>query len=81
MNEQREVEKTIDTLERELVMLERDRQEFKNELQEAVSLLGRGASMYFEYEVKDAEGIALTEEVLMVKTGQFNEIESMNLNE
>lgn len=56
MNEQREVEKTIDTLDRELSLLERDRQEFKNELQEAVSLLGRSAGMYFEHEIKDEEG-------------------------
>ncbi len=84
MNEQREVEKSIDTLERELVMLERDRQEFKNELQEAVSLLGRGASMYFEYEVKDAEGTALTEEVLMsedrtVQRNRKHELERMKI--
>ena len=55
MNEQREVEKTLDTIDRELILLERDRQEFKNELQEAVSLLGRGASMYFEHVLVDAE--------------------------
>lgn len=84
MNEQREVEKTIDTLERELVMLERDRQEFKNELQEAVSLLGRGASMYFEYEVKDAEGNALTEKVLMsedrtIQRNRKHELERMKI--
>lgn len=56
MNEQRELEQKIDALDRELLVLERDRQEFKNELQEAVSLIGRGAGMYFEYEVLDAEG-------------------------
>jgi chromosome segregation ATPase len=65
MNEQREVERVIDTIDRELVILERDRQEFKNELQEAVSLIGRGAGMYFEYIVKDAEGNPLTNEVLL----------------
>lgn len=65
MNEQREVEKSIDAIDRELIVLERDRQEFKNELQEAVSLIGRGASMYFEYVVMDAEGKPLTKDVLV----------------
>ena len=62
MNEQREVEKTIDAIDRELMVLERDRQEFKGELQEAVSLIGRGAGMYFEYVVVDAEGKTLSTE-------------------
>lgn len=56
MHEQREVEQKIDTAERELYVLERDRQDFKNELQEAVSLLGRGMGSYFEHEVLDGEG-------------------------
>ncbi len=56
MNEQRDVEKTLDTIDRELAILERDRQEFKNELQEAVSLLGRAVGAYFDYVVVDAEG-------------------------
>jgi chromosome segregation protein len=43
-------------------MLERDRQEFKRELQEAASLLGRGAALYFEYIVKDGEGKELSRE-------------------
>ena len=67
MNEQREVEKVIDTIERELTMLDRDRQEFKGELQEAVSLLGRSASMYFEYEVKDAEGNLLPHDAIVAE--------------
>ena len=56
MNEQREAEQILSTLERELNVLERDRVEFKRELQEAVSLLGRDASLYYEYEVKDEQG-------------------------
>ncbi len=62
MNEQRVVEAAIDTIDRELGMLERDRQEFKRELQEAASLLGRGAALYFEYIVKDSEGKELSRE-------------------
>ncbi len=64
MNEQRTVEETVDQIERELTLLERDRQEFKRELQEAVSLLGRGAALYFEYVVRDGEGVELTDEVM-----------------
>lgn len=67
MNEQREVEQTIDVLDRELAMLERDRQEFKEELQEAVSLLGRGASMYFEYVVLDGDGKELPHEKIVTE--------------
>ena len=62
MNEEREIAQKIDAIDRELSVLERDRQDFKNELQEAVSLLGRGAAMYFEYVVKDAEGKELQKE-------------------
>ena len=36
--------------------MERDRQEFKEELQEAVALLGRGASDYFNFIIKDENG-------------------------
>lgn len=84
MNEQREVEKTIDTIDRELTMLERDRQEFKDELQEAVSLLGRSAGVYFEHVVKDAEGkvVALEDVVGEDRTHQRNrkhELERMKI--
>jgi chromosome segregation protein len=84
MNEQREVEKTIDTIDRELTMLERDRQEFKDELQEAVSLLGRSAGVYFEHVVKDAEGkaVALEDVVEEDRTHQRNrkhELERMKI--
>ena len=65
MNEQREIEKTLDTIDRELILLERDRQEFKDELQEAVSLLGRGAGVYFEYIVIDTEGNPLSVEAVV----------------
>ncbi len=62
MNEKRELEQRIDACDRELAGLERDRQEFKRELQEAVSLLGRDASIYFEYEVKSSEGKVIPKE-------------------
>ncbi len=56
MQEEREVSGKLDRADRELAHLERDRDEFKRELQEAVSLLGRGAALYYEFVVKDAHG-------------------------
>jgi chromosome segregation ATPase len=84
MNEEREVEKTIDTIDRELTMLERDRQEFKEELQEAVSLLGRGAGLYFEHVVLDAEGkpvdvSALVSEERTLQRNRKHELERMKI--
>ncbi len=84
MNEQREVEKAIDAIDRELTVLERDRQEFKNELQEAVSLIGRGAGMYFEYVVCDEAGNALLSETLIGEDRQLqrtrkHELERMKI--
>lgn len=84
MNEQREVEQKIDALDRELSVLERDRQEFKNELQEAVSLIGRGVGMYFEFVVKDENGEPCTKEALvsedrMVQQKRRHELERLKI--
>lgn len=62
MTEQRELEQKIDVIDRELRTLERDRMEFKTELQEAATLLGSAAGMYFEYEVKDKEGEPISQD-------------------
>ncbi len=56
VGEQRELENKLERIDRELSVLERDRNEFKRELQEAVTLLGRAASNYFDYVIKDKEG-------------------------
>ncbi len=53
MQKRREKEADINRIDNELTVLSRDRGDFKQELQEAVSLLGRGASEYFAYTVKD----------------------------
>lgn len=53
VGEQRECENQIARIEQELAVLERDRTEFKRELQEAVALIGSGASAYFTFEVLD----------------------------
>jgi chromosome segregation protein len=65
MNEMRTVEQMFDRASRELAHIERDRDEFKRELQEAVSLIGRGASMYFEHTVVGEDGKALSQDVLI----------------
>lgn len=64
VGEQRELETVIERLDRELAILDRDRDEFKRELQEAVALLGRSASMYYEYTVVDASGSTVTAETM-----------------
>jgi len=84
MNEQRELEKTLDAIDRELSVVERDRQEFKNELQEAVTLIGRGASAYFEYTVKNDAGAALTQDDIVredrsVQRTRKHELERMKI--
>jgi chromosome segregation ATPase len=56
MQEEREVSSSLDHIDRELAHLERDRDDFKRELQEAVSLLGRDAALYYEFVVKDIDG-------------------------
>ncbi len=53
VGEQRELETVVERIDRELAILDRDRQEFKEELQEAVALLGRGAADYYNYVIKD----------------------------
>lgn len=53
VNEQRECETFISRVEHELGALERDRNEFKRELQEAVALIGKGAADYFNNEIVD----------------------------
>jgi len=71
MNEQREVEQKIDAIERELMILERDRQEFKDELQEAVTLLGRAAGMYFEYQILDETGKKMASKEIICEERQL----------
>lgn len=64
MQEEREVGSLVDRLDRELAHLERDRGEFKRELQEAVSLMGRDVMKYFEFRVLGADGIELQSDAI-----------------
>lgn len=51
VSEQRETEIVLTRIDNELQVLERERNEFKRELQEAVSLIGRAAAEYFSHEI------------------------------
>ncbi len=64
INERRELESTIRVIDGELSVLERDRNDFKQQLQEAVALLGRGAADYYAFEVVDEQGHCLADEVI-----------------
>jgi chromosome segregation protein len=57
MNERRELEGKLSSIDKELIGLGRDREDFKLQLQEAVALLGRGASEYYSYEIKEGNNI------------------------
>lgn len=61
LQEQRELESVVRTIDSELAILNRDREDFKQELQEAVTLLGRGASNYFSYQVMTTDGQPVTD--------------------
>lgn len=65
VGQQRELESELERIDRELSILERDRQEFKQELQEAVALLGRSASQYYDYIIKDVNGSEVPNEQII----------------
>lgn len=67
VGEARELETKLERLDRELSILERDRAEFKQELQEAVALLGRASADYYTYEVKTADGQVVPESEVVVE--------------
>ncbi len=64
IGEQRECENTINKIDGELSVLERDRDEFKRELQEAVSLLGRDVSGYYNFEILH-DGAAVSDDEII----------------
>ncbi|MEM9336788.1 MAG: hypothetical protein AAGA35_02960 [Patescibacteria group bacterium] len=66
VNEKRDVESQLEKIDRELDVLERDRHEFKRELQEAVALIGSAASNYFSYQLLH-EGTEVTNEMMVAE--------------
>ncbi len=65
VGEVRELENALERIDRELAILERDRSEFKQELQEAVALIGRGAAEYYNYVIAAEDGTALGEQAIV----------------
>ncbi len=65
MQRRREREADIARIDNELSVLQRDRDDFKGELQEAVSLLGRGASDYFNFTVVDENDVEVPHETIV----------------
>ncbi len=63
--EQRELQISIAQIDRELAVLQRDRDDFKRELQEAVTLIGRAASDYFNLTVEDSSGAPVPNESIV----------------
>lgn len=62
MGSEQEVRQRLSFVEREQQSLERDRSEFKRELEEAVSLIGRGATDYFSFTIPKDDGGSLSQE-------------------
>jgi len=79
MNERRELEATIANIDREISVLNRDRDDFKQQLQEAVSLLGRAASDYFSYEVKNEAGQRIAKEIIVGEDRSKQRARQLNL--
>ena len=62
LGQERELQQQVRSVETELQVIERDRDEFKRELQEAVTLLGRNASDYISYSITDEAGSVIADE-------------------
>ena len=65
LGQERDMRQTLATIDTELQVLERDRADFKNEIQEAVALIGRGAMEYFTYKVHDTKGQEIADVQIM----------------
>ncbi len=66
VGEQRVVEMEIERIDRELTVLERDRVDFKRELQEAVTLIQSAAAQYFTFEIV-VDGVVIGTEQIVVE--------------
>lgn len=67
VGEQRECEAELNRIDNELSVIERDRDEFKRELQEAVTLIGRGANEYLNHTITDSQGNTLSADDIVAK--------------
>ncbi|MBX9906915.1 AAA family ATPase [Patescibacteria group bacterium] len=64
MAREQELTQLISRTERDQELVERDRNEFKRELEEAVALIGRSVTDYFSHVVVDSMGEPLTREMI-----------------
>ncbi len=83
VGEQRDSENDISRIDQELSVLQRDRDEFKRELQEAVVLIGRNAAQYFTFEIIDSgkvvSGKVIAEENREVQRERRRELEKLKI--
>ena len=83
VGEERETEASLTKIDYELIAIERERTEFKRELQEAVTLIGREASAYYSFEIiVDGATIGpkeITEEKREVQLERRRELEKMKI--
>ncbi len=73
MGREREVESLISSVDRELRVLERDREDFKREIEEAMSLVGRAAADYFTVELKNEHGEILSREMIAAESRELQQ--------
>lgn len=64
VSKSRDIEIEVERIDRELMVLERDREEFKRELQEAVVLIQSAAAHYFKFEIIE-NGALISNEVIV----------------
>ena len=79
MQHRREQEAELSRIDNEISGLQRDRDDFKQELQEAVSLLGRGASEYFSFVVIDEKGEELPQELIVSEEREIQRLRRRTL--
>ena len=79
LGRQRELAQTVSALETELQVIERDRDEFKRELQEAVTLISRQASDYLSFQIVDEKGGAVSDADVVLEDRQQQRERRRNL--
>lgn len=79
MQQRRDQQAEIERIDNELAVMNRDRDDFKQELQEAVSLLGRAASDYFNYQVVDENGAEVSLETIVSEAREQQHTRHRNL--
>jgi chromosome segregation ATPase len=82
-NQQRDLANQVQRIDTELSLVERERTEFKRELQEAVALIGRDASGYIDTQIMDGEQVVTPEQIVAEDRGvqreRRRELEKMKI--